>query len=323
MKLHNNKNIMRGKEGAPKPEKAIDVFRSVYYLLLISLLLYITYYFILRQVEIKGEGFVSFDILKIEAPYSGRISDINITNKIQKNQFLCNIEERIKNSVPSTNITQNKVQYTQAYLKLLDLKAKYKVTKEEYLVAKKELKKLESLRSLELYNPNEIVYTNTKNKVDKLKISLELLKTQIEAYKKLPLMIKKTITKVDIPLFSFIKHKVYSPIDGKLLQTLENNSVVRVGDVIFTIQTNKNLKIIGYFSQKYIDELKKGDKVKIILPDETEKVGYIVSVSIDSVNVNFKTMQKLKITIMPKDKDVKFWEKYSLLRLKIRKYKWY
>jgi len=321
VKLHNNKNIMRGKEGAPKPEKAIDIFRSVYYLLLISLLLYITYYFILRQVVVKGEGFVVFDVLKIEAPYSGRILDVNISNnKIKKNQFLCNIEERIKNSIPNTNI-KNKTQYTQAYFKLLDLKVKYKVTKEEYIIAKKELKKLESLRSLELYNPNEVIYLNIKNKVNKLKISLELLKTQIATYQKLPLI--NNITKIDMPLFSYINHKVYSPIDGKILQTVENNSIVKAGDVIFTIQTNKNLKIISYFSQKYIDDLKKGDKVKIILPDEVEKEGYIKAISINNVNLNFETTQKLKITIIPIDKNITFWEKYSLLRLKIRKYKWY
>ena len=327
MRLRNNKNvIMRGKEGAPKPEKTIDIFRKFYYLLLFAFIGYLIYYFIFTKFIVRGMGYVEFDVVSIYSPVTGKVIDLNITKKVNKNQFLCNIQERIKNNIPAPTpqkiVINDKI--TAQELKLIDLKAKYKMLQEQKKLLEKKLKKLTQYQILELYNYNEkSQIDNVKNQLEKIKLQMNMIKVEIKTYKNIPK--PKVIIKPapKIPLYSYINHPIYSPASGIMVKNVElNNTVVKIQDVLFKIQTNKNLKIVAYFSQKNIAFLKKNDEVKLYLPDGKLEKGIVTQIAVNNFNMQAESSQKLKVIIIPKNKNIKFWDKYRFLNIKIRKYKW-
>jgi len=322
MRLNNKKVIMRAKEGKPNPEKAIDIFRMVYYSILIGLALYVLYYFIMKSLLIKGEGFVTFDMVKIEAPYNGLIKDLNITKKIKRGQFLCNIQERIKNNtIVSKNF--NTTQLENLLVKIDTLKVKYRAKKKELILLQQEYNKMVPYNSLGLYSPKSTIIQNLKDRIYQTKVDINILKVQLQDYLSL---YKKLKSKKDIitisPIFKYIKHPIYSPTQGELFKGIERNDTpVKVTELLFKIQTYKNLRVVGYFSQRYIQDLNIFDKVKIVV-GEHEYYGKIVDITTTSSNLKFKTLQKLKVTIIPLEGDESFWKKCNLLRVKLRKYKW-
>ena len=322
MKLNNRKVIMRAKEGKPNPEKAIDVFRSVYYLVLISIALYVLYYFVAKEFIIKGEGFVQFDILNIETPYTGVVKDLNITKHIQKGQFLCNIQERIQNSATSSKTILNTTQLNNLLFKIHTLEVKYKTKKDELKLLKKEYEKIATYNSMGLYNPANMVVKNLKLQIMQVKLDMKVLEVQLQDYKKAYKNIPSSINIVGNPLFRYINHPIYSPIKGDFISGIEeNNTPVKATSLLFKIQTYKNLKIIGYFAQKYINEMHIGDDVTIMIADESFD-GKISHISTSFTDLNFKTSQKLQVTIIPNDTNITIWKKYNLLRVKLRKFKW-
>lgn len=322
MKLNNRKVIMRAKEGKPNPEKAIDVFRSVYYLVLISIALYVLYYFVAKEFIIKGEGFVQFDILNIETPYTGVVKDLNITKHIQKGQFLCNIQERIQNSATSSKTILNTTQLNNLLFKIHTLEVKYKSKKDELKLLKKEYEKIATYNSMGLYNPANMVVKNLKLQIMQVKLDMKVLEVQLQDYKKAYKNIPSSINIAGNPLFRYINHPIYSPINGDFISGIEKNDTpVKATNLLFKIQTYKNLKIIGYFSQKYINEMHIGDDVTIMIADESFD-GKISHISTSFTDLNFKTSQKLQVTIIPNDTNITIWKKYNLLRVKLRKFKW-
>jgi len=317
---------MRGKEGAPKPEKTIDIFKKFYYVVLFSLIGYLIYYFVFNKFIVRGFGYVEFDVVKIYSPINGKVMDLNISPKVKKGQLLCTIEERIKNNLPvlsSKKVIINE-KITQQEIKLISLKAKYKILKKESQILKSKLNKFSSYEILELYNPNEInKINNLKNQLQQLELQLDLLKTEINSYKSLPKpkVIIKPVPK--IPLYSYIKHYIHSPVNGILVEYIKlNNGIVKMKDILFKIQTNKNLRIIGYFSQKNIDYLHKNNEVRLYLPDGRKEKGFIEKIEVNNFDMGLDSLQKLKVTIIPQNKSLKFWNKYRFLNIKIRKYKW-
>ena len=331
MKLNNNKVLMRNKEGKPKPEKMIDLFRIFYYLVLIGLFLYVVYYFVAKSLVIKGEGFVTFDIVTINSPYTGIVKDLNITKHIKKGQFLCNIQERIKNTITtqkSKTTIMTQTQILNLKVKIDILKTQYKAKKDELKILQKEYNKLLAYNSLELYNPNSIVIQNLRNKISKTKIALKVLKVQIRDYQHvynyLPQQINSNI-QTDIkskPLFTYIKHPIYSLTTGDFIEGVTTNNIpTKAMNLLFKIQTYKNLRIVGYFSQKYIDELAIGDEINILIAKHKYK-GKILHITTNLSELNFKTLQKLKVIIAPIEGDMQFWKEHNLLRVKLRKYKW-
>ena len=322
MKLNNRKVIMRAKEGKPNPEKAIDVFRSVYYLVLISIALYVLYYFVAKEFIIKGEGFVQFDILNIETPYTGVVKDLNITKHIQKGQFLCNIQERIQNSATSSKTILNTTQLNNLLFKIHTLEVKYKSKKDELKLLKKEYEKIATYNSMGLYNPANMVVKNLKLQIMQVKLDMKVLEVQLQDYKKAYKNIPSSINIAGNPLFRYINHPIYSPINGDFISGIEKNDTpVKATNLLFKIQTYKNLKIIGYFAQKYINEMHIGDDVTIMIADESFD-GKISHISTSFTDLNFKTSQKLQVTIIPNDTNITIWKKYNLLRVKLRKFKW-
>jgi hypothetical protein len=294
---------MRGKEGAPKPEKSIDIFRKLYYLILLIFLGYIIYYFIFRSFVVRGSGFVVSDIITINSSYNGNIIDMYKKNYIKKGDKICIIKERIKNNI--TKPTKN--------LKLLDLQLQYKAKLNEYNILKKEIEKLNIISGLELFNPNENRLDNLKNKLNQIKLSLKILSMQIKEYKK----IKPQVTS----LFSYVEHKVISNVSGEIIKR-NNNNVVKVGDLLVKIKTMNNLRVEAYFYQKSIEYLKIKDVVTLLLPDDTTKEGYIKNITFEKDVLNSQIQQMIKVTIIPIDKNISFWKKYDFLKIKVRKYKW-
>ena len=317
---------MRGKEGAPKPEKTIDIFRKFYYLVLFSFIGYLFYYFIFNKFIVRGMGYVEFDVVSIYSPVNGKVIDLNITQKVHKNQFLCNVQERIKNNIPTP--TSQKIiineKISSQDIKLIDLKAKYNVIIKQIEILENKLKKLNQYKILGLYNPNEISkIDNLQNQLEQLKLQKTLLHTEIISYQKLPK--PKVIIKPapKIPRYSYINHTIYSPVDGIMIKNIKlNNTIVKMQDVLFKIQTNKNLRIVGYFSQKNIEYLHKNDKVKLYLPDSKLEFGIIKQIEVNNFDMQADSTQKLKAIIVPDNKNIKFWQKYRFLNIKIRKYKW-
>jgi len=322
MKLNNKKVIMRAKEGKPNPEKAIDIFRIIYYSILLGLVLYVVYYFIMKSMIIKAEGFVSFDMVKIESPYNGIVKDLNITQNIKKGQFLCNIQERIKNNGVIKSVSNN-TQIDNLLIKIDTLKVKYKAKQNELALLKKEYEKISPYNSLGLYSPKSTIIQTLKNKIKQAQIELDILKVELKDYKKLYNKLKHNhkITVIP-PIFRYINHPIYSPTKGELFKSIDKNDTpVKMGELLFKIQTYKNLKIIGFFSQKYLNDIAIGDKIKIIIGD-SEYYGKINYISPVSSNLKLKTLQKLKVIIIPIEGEEEFWRKCNLLRVKLRKYKW-
>jgi len=322
MKLNNNKILMRNKEGKPNPEKMISIFRKIYYLILILIVLYVVVYFVMKAFIIKGQGFVTFDIVDIQSPYNGIVKEVNITKHIQKGQFLFNIQERFKNPIiiPKDNVKQSFI--SNLLIKIHTLKAQYKAKQDELKLLTKEYNKLSIYNGLNLTNNN--LLQNIKNKITQTKISLSILKIQIQdyekAYKNLPKS-KPTPQKTISP-FTYINHFIYSPVSGEFIEGIENNNTpVKVMDLLCKIQTYNNLRIVGYFPQKYINDLQIGDKI-IILLGKKKLQGILKSIKRDKSDVKFTTQQRLKVIIIPIDETFEFWKKHNLLRVKLRKYKW-
>jgi len=294
---------MRGKEGAPKPEKSIDIFKNTYYFILFFFLAYLIYYFVFRNLVVRGSGFVVTDIITINAPYNGElIKEFNNTY-VKKGDVVYLIKERISSKTPPTLPPS----------KLIPLKAQYKVKLQEFKTLKKEFDKLDVAHSLELFNPNETQYQNLKNRLNQLKIELKLLSLQIKEYSKIKPPPQK--------LFSYINHKVISNSNGEIIKQ-NNNNIVKMGDLLLKIKTNNNLRIIAFFYQKNIKYIKPNDIVTILLPDESEKKGIIQKVTFEKNVLDSQAQQMIKTIIIPIDKNTSFWNQYEFLKIKVRKYKW-
>jgi len=337
MKLNNNKVFMRKPEGKPKPSKKIDFFKYLYYLILAAIVVYVVYYFIAKAVTIKGEGFVTFDTVTIKSPYSGIVKDLNITKHIQKGQFLCNIEERIKNPAALNQSTQTVImqkptvtntQITNLVLKIHTLKAQYKAKKDELRILQREYNKLTTYNSLGL-TTKSVQLQSLTNKIIQAKTALEILNVKIKdyehAYKTLPKISnnKTSVIKKDKkPLFVYINHPIYSSVDGFFVDGIrENNTPVKTMEVLFNIQTYNNLRIVGYFPQKYANDLDVGDKIFILVGDQKLR-GVIKDIQRRKFDVKFTTQQRLKVEIDPIDGTFEYWKKHNLLKVKLRKYKW-
>jgi len=318
MKLHNsNRNIMRKDEGKPEPEKAIDYFRIIYYSILIFVVVYVSYYFLMRNIMIRGAGVVKFDTYFIQTPVSGMVTDLNITPQIRKNQFLCNIKERIiKTNSSSTSIPQS---YINVKLKLANAIAQYKIIKKEYNILNKDFNQKKELQSLELFNPNENYYYNTKNRLNNLKVQLKILKAEIEIYQNLLKDIKFQNNPQQNQIITYINTPIYAWMDGKYISGIEQNyTIVNKGDTLFKLSDFKKVTIVGYLSQKNIDYIKKGDIFYITLPNDIEKKGIVTKLDVGK----FNGILKVKITLIPEDSNISFWKNYDNFKVKIRKNKW-
>jgi len=318
MKLHNsNRTIMRKDEGKPEPEKAIDYFRIIYYSFLIFIVVYVSYYFLMRNIIIRGSGVVKFDTYFIQAPVSGMITDLNLTPEIQKNQFLCNIKERIiKSNSSSPSISQS---YINAKLKLDNAIAQYRILKKEYYILNKDFKQKKELQSLELFNPNENYYYNIKNRLNNLKVQLSTLKEEIKIYQNLLRDIKFQSNSKSNQIVTYINTPIYAWTNGKYISGIEQNyTIVNKGDTLFKLSDFKKVTIVAYLSQKNIDYIKKGDIFYITLPNDIEKKGIVTKLDVGK----FNGILKVKITLIPEDSNISFWKNYDNFKVKIRKNKW-
>jgi len=324
MKLNANKTIMMGKEGNPKPEKRINVFRFFYYFILIFIVIYLIYYFAMKEMLVKGKGFVHFNVVSVESQTKGVIKDLNISIKvIKRGDFLCNIQERIRdNSMKINNNNTNNI-INNLNLKLASLKIQYKVLSKELKANKKNISKLEALASLHLYNTNETRYTNLKNKFDDDKLKLDILKSQMLEYKKIIAKYRSKIKpETDNEIYSYVKYPVYSPVDGEIYnQSNFNDKVVKSGESLFSIITFNNVEIIAFFSQKNLNFLRPKQRLTIVLSDGTKKEGFVKSISTDTMEANFETLPKIKVIIEPLDKNITFWRRYNFLKVNLWKYK--
>jgi len=318
MKLHNsNRTIMRKDEGKPEPEKAIDYFRIIYYSFLIFIVIYVTYYFLMRNIIIRGAGVIKFDTYMIQSPVSGIITDLNLTPEIQKNQFLCNIKERIiKPNSSSSSIPQS---YINVKLKLANAIAQYKIIQKEFYILNKDFKQKKKLQSLELFNPNENYYYNTKNRLNNLKVQLKTLKAEIEIYQNLLKNMKFQNNLQQNQIITYINTPIYAWTNGKYISGIEQNyTIVNKGDTLFKLSDFKKVKIVAYLSQKNIDYIKKGDIFYITLPNDIEKKGVVTKIDVGK----FNGILKLKLTLLPIDNNSSFWKRYDNFKVKIRKNKW-
>ena len=312
MKLNNKKSIMRANEGKPNIEKSVGYAVYVYYAILLTLLLYVGSYFVSKFITIKANGIVQANSITIQTPYNGVVTDVNFTKNIKPHQLLCNIKESIKIQ-NNTSSLPNQTLLINLKMKLSSAKINYILAKKQYKIDLSKFNRRKKAQILGLIDIKDDIFQNLKIVLKEDKINIMNYKLQIQNYKILLNQVensyKKTSNNINI---KYIKHPIYSPINGYLSQqNIFNGSVVKSGDVLAIIQNFDKIEIAATFDIKEINEIIPNSIFKIILPNGIEKKGYIQS-SIPSNHF-------IKATIIPLDKNMSFWKKYNLANVKIKK----
>ena len=145
---------------------------------------------------------------------------------------------------------------------------------------KKELKKLQELKSLELIQKGKIekqkiLIQNTSYKIAELDDEI----TVLTSYRKRLEQQLKTGKPMPVPVPSFLRSNTYvasSPNDGQVTSVyLKDSEIALKGETILTIVSPGKPLIKGYFEQKNINYIEKGKSVRIKFPSGLSATGTI------------------------------------------------
>ncbi|MEA3227895.1 MAG: hypothetical protein U9P38_02360 [Campylobacterota bacterium] len=315
-------SLSHGREGKPKIENRINIFRWFYFLLLIVIFSTLLDYLLSNFYLKRATGVVTTDKIEYPARFDG------VLQKIDKQKGdIVDINETLF-TVVSVTLKEDDI----AKKLLLDtknriekIKAQIAIDKELLHFKTKKLIKLKKFSILELYDKEKQEIKSLEAEILKIKIDIKLLRVDLVAYKNILKSI--TVTNKTVRVKNYL-----SKYKAEVQQVLKNESeYVKKGEPVMVLEKPQSTKIIAYFRKSYIESLEIGKEVTILFPDNTKSLGIIkdyysqlLSNDYKYRDAKLKDPTSFKVIIEAKNKeDIQRWKKFSHIRVKIRIYEWF
>ncbi len=315
-------------------KKKFNLDRVLYLALILLVLGFLLRYVYKKLAIIEGDGQIQMEKVDVNFTQDIRLLGIKITegDTVSRDQLLFYYKESVFDNDASAILRERKakedrlqdVQKLVFEIQQKELKLKAQVQKRNYLRNTKD--RFEKFVLLDVYTKEKL--DEVIQQLNEAEITTELLRNEIQLLSKLKKMnFSDTSSDTQREGKNNYRNNYLSPINGVIGQILKNEQeACYKTENVMTIHNTDVVFIKAYFDLKDINDIKQGQEVKVLFPDQSTTKGRIQKIYIatyESPDEFQKTYEPTERNILAEiipinDMEKTQWASYHKLNVKIQ-----
>ncbi|MCW8092664.1 HlyD family efflux transporter periplasmic adaptor subunit [Alteromonas sp. ASW11-130] len=322
MKLHNKKSMLRTAPHSPPPRKKTPIITQwLYIIFLIGICLYVLYFILKQAFTIQTTGVIESQSLVIKSPYSGLLTmfETHQSQLITRGDIVgivspeetCEPEDNTKDE----RLLHYRIQEARLALQLLI--DEHQIDQREFDRLRAQDRKLK--RALEVNAP-------LNNDSDKLRVTLAKQEAEIKMQRaKINLLEKRyqeltESTRLIQPARCRPRSIVAAQTGTVSTVAVMQGDAVKAGETLLTLTPqNPQLTLTAYLEVSEFDELKIGDTLTIVLPDDSNSSGRVAKITSSASGLDKleyddyrPVLPQLKVILTPTtDAEAQRWARFD------------